>query len=53
VGRLKQLSLDGEVIAFDWYQKLIAAGDVDGERSKAKTEEKEPEDELVQATTSD
>ncbi|SFQ84680.1 hypothetical protein SAMN02745910_04251 [Priestia endophytica DSM 13796] len=37
----------------DLYQKLMAAEGVDGERSKAKTEEKEPEDELVQATPSD
>ncbi|MCY8231708.1 hypothetical protein [Priestia endophytica] len=53
MGWLKQLSLYGEVFALDLYRKLMAAEGVDGERSKAKTEEKEPEDELVQTISSD
>ncbi|MED3729655.1 hypothetical protein [Priestia filamentosa] len=50
---MKQLSLDGEVLALDWYQKSIAAEGIDGERNKEKTEEEEREDELVQAILSD
>ncbi|WP_172460110.1 hypothetical protein [Priestia endophytica] len=53
MGGVKQLSLYGKVLALDLYQKLMATESVDGERSKAKTEEKDPEDELVQATSSD
>jgi hypothetical protein len=41
---LTQLSLDGEALALDLYQKSIAAESVDGERSRAKTEEEEPKD---------
>ncbi|RAS71633.1 hypothetical protein [Priestia endophytica] len=48
MGRVKQLFLDREVLALDLYQKSMAEGSVDGEISKAKTEEKEPENELVQ-----
>ncbi|WP_172463433.1 hypothetical protein [Priestia endophytica] len=50
---MKQLLSDGEVLALDWYQKLMAAESVDGERSKAETEEEELEDKLVQAISSD
>jgi hypothetical protein len=35
------------------YQKSTTAESVDGERSKAKTEEEELEDELVQAISFD
>ncbi|MCY8231645.1 hypothetical protein [Priestia endophytica] len=50
---MKPLSLDGEVLALHLYRKSMAAESVDGERRKAKTEEKDPEDELVQATSFD
>ncbi|WP_172461162.1 hypothetical protein [Priestia endophytica] len=50
---MKQLSLDGEVLALDLYQKSMEAESVDGEGSKAETEEEEPEDEVVQASPSD
>ncbi|MGG1215900.1 hypothetical protein ABE236_00245 [Priestia endophytica] len=51
--RVKQLSSNWEALAFDLYQKPVQEESVDVEGSEEKTEEEEPEDELVQTISSD
>ncbi|MFP3886148.1 hypothetical protein U8V97_11780 [Priestia filamentosa] len=53
VVRVKQLSSNWEALAFDLYQKPVQEESVDVEGSEEKTEEEEPEDELVQTISSD
>ncbi|KAB2487450.1 hypothetical protein [Priestia endophytica] len=53
VVRVKQLSSNWEALAFDLYQKPVQEENVDVEGSEEKTEEEEPEDELVQTISSD
>ncbi|WRU97836.1 hypothetical protein RYX51_22820 (plasmid) [Priestia filamentosa] len=53
VVRVKQLSSNWEALAFDLYQKPVEEESVDIEGSEEKTEEEEPEDELVQTISSD
>ncbi len=53
VVRVKQLSSHWEALAFDLYQKPVEEESVDIEGSEEKTEEEEPEDELVQTLSSD
>ncbi|MDT3766286.1 hypothetical protein [Priestia filamentosa] len=45
---MEQLSLNQKVLAFDFYQKPGEEESVDVKGSEEKTEEEEPEDELVQ-----
>ncbi|WP_172460878.1 hypothetical protein [Priestia endophytica] len=47
------MSSNWEALAFDLYQKTVQEESVDVEGSEEKTEEKDPEDELVQAPPSD
>ncbi|MFP7487646.1 hypothetical protein SFC65_26195 [Priestia filamentosa] len=53
VVRVKQLSSNWEALAFDLYQKPVQEESVDVEGSEEKTEEEEPENELVQTISSD
>lgn len=53
VVRVKQLSSNWEALAFDLYQKPVQEESVDVEGSEEKTEEEEPEDEMVQTISSD
>ncbi|MBG9810809.1 hypothetical protein ABD68_03950 [Bacillus endophyticus] len=53
VVRVKQLSSNWEALAFDLYQKPVQEESVGIEGSEEKTEEEEPEDELVQTISSD
>jgi hypothetical protein len=46
------MSSNWEALAFDLYQKTVQEESVDVEGSEEKTEEEEPEDELVQTISS-